>query len=137
MYRKSGHVVVLYEFISPEFMARQNYSGVVFHSGDIAIDPHTYDPAVLFEFMDAHSLHVVSPLVPGSIWRPMSTPGLVPLGPPRSDVMYGRRTNFIEACARNGGLKVAASRMTASYDWTTEPAYPVQIGQLTAFDFIG
>lgn len=80
----------------------------MFHSGDIAVDPDTYDPEVFFEFMDAHSLHVVSPLVPGSIWQTMSTPGMEPPDPPRSDVMYGRRMNFIEACKEMGvGCKEA------------------------------
>lgn len=76
----------------------------MFHSADIAVEPN-FDPDVLFDFMGAHALNLVSPLVPGSIWATMHTPGPSPPGPPRRDLMWGRRVDFVE------------------------------VGQLTAFDY--
>lgn len=103
-------------------------SGIVIHSADVSVDEATYDPDMLFEFMQVHGLGAVSPLVLGSWWPTMRTPGPNLPGPPRVDSMYGRRVDFIEARKMMGKDSRPASSSLNKF-------FTAQIGQLTAFDF--
>lgn len=88
-----GRVFDFYKIISPDFLVRKNYSGVVFHAGDLAVDA-AYNPLHLFRFMAHNDLHVASPVVPGSDLKCMNEVG--PVQSTTKGVLYGRLVNYIE-----------------------------------------